>query len=530
MDLPSLSILKKRKKIIYFAILLVFSILFNQYYGFIGVFPTDSFLIFNSGYDLMNGYFPFKDFYSTTGPMLDMIQALFYNIFGVSWFSYVFHASFINALITIATFYTLINFKLNINYCFLYSFLVSILAYPSSGTPFMDHHSTFFAIIALYSFMLAIKTRLNIFWFIMPIFFGLSFLSKQIPAGYIFLIISFFSIIYFIFNFDIKKIAITILSGLLFIFLFFTFMFLNKIPISSFVEQYIFFPQTLGKERIDLLLPLDLKKIILRYKLIHLSSLLMIFVIIKKIIIDYKYLRNNEFIIVVTLIFSTYSLIVVELMTINEKYIFFIIPILIAFSHIFYEKYFKEKKFILYLLLTFSISTTFWYQYNYISSREFLSLDKSMLKNTVNAKLLDYRFNNLKWVTLSYSTNPNEEIDKLKEVIKVIKADNRNKTVITDYQFISVLLSEYDFSPSKVWHNGATYPETDNIYFKSFKKFFINKLNENDIDVIYVVNPFYVNDEENILNILSNDCFKKKELTDILNSYILINCSDMSEF
>ena len=101
-------------------------------------------------------------------------------------------------------------------------------------------------------------------------------------------------------------------------------------------------------------------------------------------------------------------------MTINEKFIFFIIPILIAFSHVFYQKYFSEKKFILYSLIIFSISTTFWYQYNYISNREFLSLDKSLLKNTVDAKLLDEKFNGLKWVTLSYHDNPKEEIDKLK--------------------------------------------------------------------------------------------------------------------
>jgi len=530
MNLPSLSIFKKRKKIIYYLILLVFSILFNQYYGYIGVFPTDSFLIFNSGYDFMNGYFPFKDFYSTTGPLLDMIQAIFYNIFGVSWFSYVFHASLINALIAIATFYTLNNFKLNINYCFLYSLLVSILAYPSSGTPFMDHHSTFFSIIALYSFMLAIKTRLNIFWFIMPIFLGLSFLSKQVPAGYFFFIISFFSIIYFIFNFDVKKISIAVLSGLLFITLFFVFILLNKIPVASFFEQYILFPQTLGKDRFDLLLPFDLKKIILRYKLIHLASLLMIILIIKKIIKDYKYLKNDEFIIIITLIFSSYSLIILELMTINEKFIFFIIPILIAFSHVFYQKYFSEKKFILYSLIIFSISTTFWYQYNYISNREFLSLDKSLLKNTVDAKLLDEKFNGLKWVTLSYHDNPKEEIDKLKDALKIMKNDNRNKTIITDYQFISVILSTYDYSPSKVWHNGATYPESDNKYFKSFKRFFIKKLNENNINVIYIVNPFYVNNENNILSILSNECYQKSEVTDILNSYVLTNCSDLSEF
>ena len=34
--------------------LIIFSITFNQYYGYIGILPIDSFLVFNSGYDVMN--------------------------------------------------------------------------------------------------------------------------------------------------------------------------------------------------------------------------------------------------------------------------------------------------------------------------------------------------------------------------------------------------------------------------------------------------------------------------------------------
>ena len=194
----------KKKKIFYFIILLVCSISFNQYYGYIGITPIDSFLIFNSGYDTMNGYFPFKDYYTTTGPLLDVVQALFFKIFGVSWFSYVLHASVINFIITIATFYTLIKFELNINYCFFYALLVSILAYPTAGTPFMDHHSAFLSVVALFSFILALKTKSNFYWFVLPICLGLAFLSKQVPAGYIFVIVSILSIIYFSFNFNIK--------------------------------------------------------------------------------------------------------------------------------------------------------------------------------------------------------------------------------------------------------------------------------------------------------------------------------------
>ena len=101
-----------------------------------------------------------------------------------------------NAIITVATFFVLKNFKLNINYCFLYSLFFSILAYPSSGTPFVDHHSTFFSLLGIYSFLLAINDNKKIYWIIMPIFFGLSFLSKQVPAAYIILSV-FFILVFF---------------------------------------------------------------------------------------------------------------------------------------------------------------------------------------------------------------------------------------------------------------------------------------------------------------------------------------------
>ena len=103
---------EKSKNTIYIIILLVFSILANQYYGYQGVNPIDSFFSFNSGYDVLNGYFPFKDYWTITGPFIDFSLAFFFKIFGVSWFSYVFYASFFNFIFTILTFYTLYKFKL----------------------------------------------------------------------------------------------------------------------------------------------------------------------------------------------------------------------------------------------------------------------------------------------------------------------------------------------------------------------------------------------------------------------------------
>ena len=107
--------------------LVFFSITINQYYGYIGILPIDSFLIFNSGYDLMNGYYPFKDYWTIKEPFIDLLQAIFFKLFGVSWFSYVLHASIFNCLITISTFFLLKKFKLSNYICLFYSFCVAVL-------------------------------------------------------------------------------------------------------------------------------------------------------------------------------------------------------------------------------------------------------------------------------------------------------------------------------------------------------------------------------------------------------------------
>ena len=212
-------IFDKQKKILYLIILFFFSISINQHYGYIGVFPLDTFLFFDSGYRTLNGYFPFKDYWVITGPLLDIIQSIFFKIFGVSWFSYVLHASVFNFIISFATFYTLVKFELNIHFSFFYALLVSIIAYPIAGTPFIDHHSTIFSLLALYSFILSIKTKSDFYWFFTPIFLGLAFLSKQTPAAYIGIIIMSASFVYFINNLNFKKILL-FFSGTFFIELF----------------------------------------------------------------------------------------------------------------------------------------------------------------------------------------------------------------------------------------------------------------------------------------------------------------------
>ena len=95
----------KYKIQIYYFFLIFLSISFPIYYGNIGVFPIDSFLIFNGGYNVFNGYHPFKDYWSITGPILDYFQSIFFLIFGINWLSYILHASVINSLLVVISFY-----------------------------------------------------------------------------------------------------------------------------------------------------------------------------------------------------------------------------------------------------------------------------------------------------------------------------------------------------------------------------------------------------------------------------------------
>jgi len=523
-----MSTVNKKKVIIPTFVLLLSSILFNQYYGNIGVQPIDSFFPFNSGYDVLNGYFPFKDYWTITGPFIDIVQALFFKIFGVSWFSYVFHASVFNSIFTIFFFYVLRQFKLNINYCFLYSLFLSLLAYPSSGTPYVDHQSSYLSAMMVLCFILALKTNSKLWWFILPIIFGVSFLTKQTPTGYVFLVISFLSLIYFIFNFDMKKIIMGLAGSLLILGVFFIFMFLGKIPMMSFVHQYILFPMSFGETRFGegFLFPLEFQRIILRFKLIHLSALLLVIVGIKNVTHSYKYLASNEFLSLLALIGLTFSLIAHQLMTINGLYIYFLIPILIGFSHIYFLKYFKDKAYILYLLIFLGASSTIYYGHKYINKRNFADLNNANISKAIDAKFFDKKLSGLKWITPQYPDNPKIEMSKLQEVIQIIKSDNSNKIIVTDYQFISVILSYYDNSPNKVWYSFHVYPSKGDKYFDIYQKFFIEKIKDRKIETVYTVKPLY-GDDDVLKDVLDDNCVSKIIVNDILEKHLIKKCNQM---
>ena len=513
-------IIKKYQNSFFILFLFLFSLIFNFYYGYRGIFPIDSFLIFDSGYNVLNGLHPFKDYWSITGPLLDYFQAFFFLIFGVNWFSYVLHASILNLILVIFSYFIFISLGLKRAYSFIYCLGISVLAYPSIGTPFIDHHSVIFSILATYFYILFIKNKKNIFLFFVPIFLIFAFLSKQTPSSYIIIFISILFLIDTIYKFEFKKIFFLILGIVFPITIIFLNFKINSIPFDNFLVQYFFYPLSIGSSRLENLNP-GFKELILQFKYIYICLIPLLFIFVLKIFSKEKKQNEKDNLLIIFLVIgTTFILIYSQLLTRNQILIFFLIPIVTAFSQIYYEHYIKDKIFI-YLIIVICFFSITKYHFRYNQEKKFMELSGVDISKSVNAGEIHPMFNNLKWITLFYPKNPEKEIQHLIEIKNYMNSDTRNKIVVTDYQFFSALLDLKFNSPNK-WYDDLSIPTYNNKYFKKYKNFFITKLKKNKIEVIYIIGLKKFNFLKNLINV--EECILDKRINEMLLIYDITNC------
>jgi len=510
-------------KLFIFFTLLVFSFLINQHYGNRGIFPIDSFLIFDAANNILLGNHPFKDYWSITGPFLDYIQSIFFLLFGVNWFSYVLHASLLNVLLALYSFYFFTKIGLNNLYAFIYSMGISILAYPPIGTPFIDTHSIIFCVLSLYSFSLAILLKKNFFWFLTPIFLIFSFFSKQIPSPYLTLLFTTIIIFSFLFTKNINKKNLSyLLLGVFFSFLLIGSIFLiNQIPVKNFLIQYIYYPFSLGEERISKL-NLDLKSLVFQFKFIYFSLLPLIlgtFFLFKK---NKNLIENNEFIVSIIFLISVIIFIYFQLLTKNQIFIYFLIPIAAAYSHAYIIKYFNKKYLIYFILLIFIFSTAK-YHIRFNHDKKFMELANVDINLAEDASKVDIRLKGLKWITPYYPEKPLQEINLLVDTKKFLSKINEEKIIITDYLFFSTILNNKFSSPNK-WYDDLSVPRKESNFYKIHKEFFLKKIESNKIKYMY-----FIGNEKHNMNffnelILENKCIVFKNVNELLTEFNLNNC------
>ena len=514
-------ILSHKEKILIIFVFL-FSLLINQYYGNKGVFPIESFCHFDVSFRVLNGEAPFEDYWLVSGPIIDYIQAIFFYIFGSNWQSYVLHASVFNSILAISTFYLFKKFNLNIYFCFFYSIFFSLLAYPSIGTPYVDHHSAFFSLLGVYSLIIAIKTEKKLYWFLLPIFFIFAFFSKQVPSVYIIISTLFVLTFYTIILMKFSWIVYSSTSFFMVIILILIFGKFEGIKFSSFFDQYILFPLSVGDQRYENF-NFTFRGVISHFKFIYLAILPLFIINFLKIFTIKNYFKENDFYYFVIIFLLTFSLIWHQLITINQTFIFFLIPILFAFSDI-YIKFLNIKfyKVISYFLIILCLFVTVKYHIRFNEERKFQEFRNANFDLSVDAKIIDKKFAGLQWITPEFQKSPNIEVILLNKVKLHLTNDKRNKMLLTNYSFFSTILNQKVVSPNR-WFNSCdcTYPLKNNKYSYKYKNFLINLIKKNNIEVIYLIKPL---EESEIYQYLDKSCFKKNIINEHLNSYELNNC------
>lgn len=165
------------------SIILIFGFFYNLYFALIGFQPLDGSIVFDGGWRILNGQIPFKDFSAPAGTTPSLIQAFFFSIFGVNLISYLIHSSLFNGLLGVISYIWFRKEGGNVLLSTLLAFLSVILFYPPVGFPFIETHSFFFSVLALFLTSLAVQNVRLIYVVGIFVSFFFGFLSKQIPTA-----------------------------------------------------------------------------------------------------------------------------------------------------------------------------------------------------------------------------------------------------------------------------------------------------------------------------------------------------------
>ena len=503
-------------------IILVFSIIINQYYANRGVFPIESFAHFDIAFRIINGDIPFQDYWLVSGLLIDYVQAFFFKVFGQNFQVYIFHASLINCLLTITTFYILKNFNLNIYQCVFYSFCFAILGYTTSGTLYVDHHSSLLCLLAVFCLIMAIKTERRKFLILLPIILGLAFLTKSAPSVYVFFSVSLILILYILIEKKFNWLLYLFLSSISFIILTVLLFNIANIKLENFFNQYIFFPSSIGKDRITELNFLS-EGVIFDYKFIYISFIPLLTITLLDMIKSKKNIFNENFFFFLSFLLLILSLVIHQINTRNQEFIFFLIPVLCAFSSIFIYNYeIRYKKYFSVFLLLFCLFVTSKYHLRFNDERKFHEMSKINFDLSVDAKKIDKKLSGLKWITPIFPNSPEEEVKFLREIIGVLNAENSKAMVMSNYSFLSLIIDKNLHSPSR-WYipNGAAYPIENNKYFDEYKNFLIDLITRKKVSVIYIISPVKVDE---LYRYVSKNCFEEDKTIAGVKKLLIKDC------
>ena len=160
--------------------LILYSFLINYYFGFQGFNFVDSFQHIAGGEKIVAGEVPFKDYWiSDSGPLMDFVQGILFNIFGKSWNVLVLNSSLINIIFTLTIFWLCSILELSLIPKIIFPVLSATVMYPASGTPLIDFHSLIISVFGLTYFIFLIKNSDFKKMIIIPMIFIIAFFLNK---------------------------------------------------------------------------------------------------------------------------------------------------------------------------------------------------------------------------------------------------------------------------------------------------------------------------------------------------------------
>ena len=516
---------EKRKEILSVVILSIVSFLINFFYASKGVLPIDTFAFFDTGFRILEGDIPFKDYWTISGPIIDLIQSLIFFLFGVNWNAYVLNGSLINVLITLACFYFFNDIGLSKNYSLFYSICVAFLANPSMGTPFPDHYSAFFSLLAVFSFIYGIKYEKKIFWFLIPLLLFLAFFCKQTPAAYIIIFFFLNFVLYFLIKKKYKFILPIGISSIVSLLFLGCFIWIKDINFNSFIAQYFLYPRTIGVERVSDW-SFTLNKTVTTLKLIYVILIPLVIIFLKNLFFIKNYIYKDNFFINLNIIFYSILLVIHQWLTLNFIFIFFTIPILCATvqSNLKDNSFYKK---ICLLIVIFCLLVSIKYHFRFNHERKMLDLEKINLSNFYKAEKISPKLKGLKWITREYSLNSQDEIEKIMKIKKVLQNEDKKIMFLSSYQFFSSILNKQLHSPNRWYGGSVAHPQKDNLYYYQYLLFNYNLIIKNKIEVIYIdtnLGDYQIELYDEILKKFSPGCSNFNEIDEILYKYDISSC------
>ncbi len=516
---------KKKNNIISLGIyffLAIISFFINFYIASSGVYPVDTFIHYDSGFRILLGEHPIKDYWIVHGFLIDYIQAIFFKIFGYNWYAYIIHSSFFNLIIVLFSYYIFDVLKINLFFNIFLCICIAILAYPVSGTPFLDLHSTYFSLISIYFAILATLKQKHFFWHWSAFFICVAFFCKQVPAAYTIIGLSITNLIFSFKEKNIKIIFYYATGVVLFLSLFILLLLFVKIDLKDLILQFFLFPHSIGSSRYENY-TLTFKNVFLDYKLIYLVLFFIIILNLKNM--SKKYSESRYFKIFLLLLVLVITSIFHQIYTKNQIYIFFLIPICSAFVFFYIELLnLNYKKIINIFVLIICLYSTIKYNQRFNLERKFHELSNTDISKAIDASKIHPKLKGLNWISPIFK-DPQEEVDYIKAFLNILEKDDENKMLISQYNFFSSILEQKLYSPSRTY-DSISYPKKNTKYYKKYKSHLENLIKKNKIKKIFIFAPYSnYNLNHMLFNYIPENCFEKEKINNHLLKLEIKKCN-----